>query len=189
MELLQNYRARKQLGLTDGNNGNELLDEMIRERLGEGFRNFMIVTPVKTSSNSRSNRASMVKSSEPNSPKQRIRFQSHHDESQNDLLSMIEGLEARIDFLETRNLDISESLGEAEGELLSLRKENADLKTERDHLSGQVQSLKAVVSSESSAEKVLERVSHTDQLDFKLEIYRQQIAVLNDELKKLKNPS
>ena len=190
MELLQNYRVRKQLGLCEKPPHNEALEDMINERLHESLREVFWLEPLFPQSGvQRSARSSMLKPSEPRSPRHRLRSQSFSNQSVRELMSMIEGLEARVDFLETRNQEISQSFEESQSELNSLRDMNAKIKAENEHFLSQVSSLKAVISSESSAGKVLERVRHTDHLEFKLEIYKQQISVLNDEISKLRNRS
>jgi hypothetical protein len=190
MELLQNYRARKQLDILQEPREADAIEDMIDERISQALRDAFWMEPLfPRSTAQRSARSSLIKSSEPVSPRQRSQSQSLSNQSVKELLSIVDGLESRVDYLEDRNQQMSQSLEEAQSELISIRELNACLKSENDHLSSQVRSLKAVVSSESSAGKVLERVSHTDQLEFKLEIYRQQISVLNEEINKLRNNS
>ena len=185
MDLLRNYQLRKQLGLIDDQPCDVNLTEIIEERLVESLRiafphvivSSILTPPVHTGG---------IRRHEPGSPRPKSRNQSVPSESDVELRSIIDALESRVDTLEGRNQHISQICEEQRAELERLRVENVAVNRERDRLESQIAGLRNMVSSESSAEKVLERVNHNDQLEFKLEIYRQQIAMLNEELNKLK---
>jgi len=186
MDLLRNYQVRKQLGLTEDEPGDINLDEILSEKLNEALRSAFPQVAVSSILNRPSARTSMIRWADGNSPRNKFRTNLFTDDSMVELRSIIDGLESRVDTLESMNQQMSQTCGSQQSELERLRLENVAIKKERDQLSSQIAGLKSVVSSESSAGKVLERVSHTDQLEFKLEIYRQQIAMLNEELEKLK---
>ena len=97
-------------------------------------------------------------------------------------------LESRVASVDSRNSALQVELDATKAELDLLRRKLADTTEDRDQLAQQVSKLRSVVSSESSAGKVLERVStsETSSLELKLGIYKQQILLLNEELDKLR---
>jgi chromosome segregation ATPase len=183
MELLRNYQLRKQLGLLGNTAGTEI---NIESRYGDRFKDAIRSEfqdwdqPLE-----RSRLHTPGPPSAAVSPRARSRTFVNLEQSRDQKL-IIEGLEERVDSLEARNMELSCRLMERDSEMASLKKQVCDLTNERDLLSSQIRSLKSVVTNESSAGKVLERVSHSDQLEFKLEIYRQQIAMMSEEIEKLK---
>lgn len=186
MDLLRNYQLRKQLGLIDDQSCDVNLSEIIEERLVESLRNAFPPVIVSSILNTPPVHTGGIRRHEPGSPRPKSRNHSFISESEVELRSIIDALESRVDMLESRNQHISQICEEQRAELERLRVENVAVNRERDRLESQIAGLRNMVSSESSAEKVLERVNHNNQLEFKLEIYRQQIAMLNEELNKLK---
>ena len=183
MELLRNYQLRKQLGLLNQSQSSQVT---LESRFGERFRDAIrtaFMESVDSKEHSRLHTPGPPSAAV--SPRARSRIFVNMEQSRDHKL-IIEGLEERVDFLEARNMELSSRLAERDSEMASLKKQVCDLTNERDLLSSQIRSLKSVVTTESSAGKVLERVSHSDQLEFKLEIYRQQIAMMSEEIEKLK---
>jgi hypothetical protein len=191
MEYLRNYQLRKELGLL----GDEVPLEITIERLyvskvSDSLRAAFFPSLATTTSATIRKEASRsftpFLGNSGMSPRSRSRLHSQLEESSSEMKQIIEALETRVDSLELRNSALSERLNLSDAENSTLREQISDLIGEREILYSQVKSLKSVMTTESSAEKVLERVSHSDQLEFKLEIYKQQIAMLTEELNQLK---
>jgi archaellum component FlaC len=105
-----------------------------------------------------------------------------------ELREIISGLEERVFELEVRNENLSNERESYFREAQDLRRKLSSISEERDKLADQVMKLKGVLASEACATRTLERASvPTASSELKLEIYRQQIVMLNAELAKLKN--
>lgn len=192
MELLRAYQLRKKLGLVQTVPESEYFDScdvqqqilaMYKEVLCAAQREkpMNMIAQSRVQSPSNRNRVG--------SPRHSLRITQQADHSTDELRQIIEALELRIDDLEARNDGLSQSTTSHNATLAFLQNELGRVTAERDHLSTQVASLRSVVSSESSAGRVLERVSHNENsgLEFKLEIYKQQVLMLNQELDKLRS--
>jgi len=104
-----------------------------------------------------------------------------------DTREIIYGLEDRLSALESRNNQLEDEHESHSKELQDVRHRLSSITEERDRLSEQVLRLKSIVASEGSAGKVLARTSiSAPSSDLKLEIYKQQILILNEELDKLR---
>lgn len=124
------------------------------------------------------------------SPNASFRLEASQNQFMNDMQPFIQGLEARIEDLEQRYADISNQFQVNLSDLELTRKKLNDVTVERDHLSQQLVNLKAIISSESDPVIILEKANSSDadsHLGFKLEIYKQQISFLHQEIEKLKN--
>jgi hypothetical protein len=186
--LLQNYRLRKELGLLDDGRIEESLCDLIDDRILNDMRSMFGTFCAPTSPTRRSYRRTFsIKSSEPSSPRPRSRSHLAPGRDDEQLRSIIDALEERIEYLEARNATLSRAYEESVSELEALRHSSTEIQSERDQLVKKLADLQAVVSSETRPEKVLERVNDPNQLEFKLEIYKQQILMLNEELDKLKH--
>lgn len=189
MEYLRNYQLRKELGLLSREDPLDVdVEHLYATKVIDSLRGLFLPKQVSSSAIRKEPSRSFTpfQGNSSLSPRTRSRFHSSNEETHHEMKLIIEALESRIDELESRNSEMSERLNSSYVEISTLRKQVSDLIGERDILSSQLSSLKSVVTTESSAGKVLERVSHSDQLEFKLEIYKQQIAMLTEELNQLK---
>lgn len=192
MELLRNYQVRKQLGLIEGRQPETGFDEAnIQRRIQAAYQQVFSKTQNQsiTQLGSRAQSPSIKNST--GSPSLSFHIGNVSSDS-SEMRQIIVALESRVDELEQRNIRLSSEERVREEEIIDLRRQIDLLRTENSRLSGQVSSLQLVVSSESSAEKVLERVNNHSEacnLEFKLEIYKQQIAILNREVAELKKVS
>jgi chaperonin cofactor prefoldin len=188
MELLRNYQVRKQLQLVQGAQDDDYDPDKLSARIEQAY---MSVFGNQVAANYQNSRpVSPTHRQKAGSPQTSFRLSQADEDSQRDFKVMMEGLEARIDSLEERNARLALDAEDKSKELHDIQKKLTDMTHDRDQFAAQVSMLKTVVSSESSAGKVLERVSareSTSNLEFKLEIYKQQIVMLNNELEKLRS--
>lgn len=184
MEILRDYQTRKQLGLVDEKGSLLAFDPAnLRNRILVAFnRAFAKVD----------NSLGMQADSNVRSPSTRkSRGSPSIDESSNveGLIRKVSDLEACVRELEEEKGMLSVRYEEGEMDHDQVRKQLAEARAENSKLKDQVRSLQSVISSENRAEKVLERANHAESsnLEFKIEIYRQQILMLNRELDELKS--
>ena len=108
-----------------------------------------------------------------------------------ELKEIISGLEDRVNDLEDRNAALREKYDVSSKEYHELKLKFDSVSEERNRLADQLSRMKDMVASESSASRILQRVSDVSPSaqshDLKLEIYRQQIVMLTEELSKLKS--
>lgn len=188
MELLRNYQVRKQLQLVQGAQDDEYDRDKISARIEQAYMSIFGNQVAAKYHNSRP--VSPTHRQKAGSPQTRFRVSQADDDSGRDFKVMQEGFEERIDSLEERNARLAIDSEDKSKELHDIRKKLTDMTHDRDQFAAQVSMLKSVVSSERSAAKVLERVSakeSTSNLEFKLEIYKQQILMLNNEVEKLRS--
>lgn len=192
MELLRNYQIRKQLGLIEASLPETGFDEAsIERRIQAAYQQVFSKTQNSSTTQVVSRAQSPSIKNSKRSPSASFHIGNESTDS-SEMRQIIVALESRVDELEQRNMRLSSEERVREEEVIDLRRQIDHLRTENRRLSGQVTSLQLVVSSESSAEKVLERVnnhSEASNLEFKLEIYKQQIAILNREVAELKKVS
>ncbi len=194
MELLRNYQVAKELGLIDGEPGKLEYDQAkLQQRIMDAYR--ARFNPISTK---------VDDSSRPSSPSRRKMTgatpsrtmtgtgegsSSSHDSQE--LREIIAGLEDRVNDLEDRNAVLREKYDLSSKEYHELKLKFDWLFEERNRLSDQLVRMKDMVASESSASRILQRISDVSPSaqshDLKLEIYKQQIVMLTEELSQLKN--
>jgi chromosome segregation ATPase len=192
MELLRNYQIRKQLGLIEASLPETGFDEAsIQRRIHAAYQQVFSKTQNSSTTQVVSRAQSPSIKNSKGSPSASFHIGNVSTDS-SEMRQIIVALESRVDELEQRNMRLSSEVRVREEEVIDLRRQIDQLRTENKRLLEQVKSLQLVVSSESCAEKVLERVnnhSEASKLEVKLEIYKQQIAILNREVAELKKVS
>jgi len=190
MDLLRNYQVRKQLGLIDGVcTKNEFDERIVQERISAAYRELFGQIQTETHRDESSRTLSPRRTPHRGSASASVRESSEALFETTEQRTNLDSQQTRIEELEERNRMLSSEKKGFEEDMLNLRKQLSGLEASNRKLLEKIDSLQSVVSTESKAEKVLERVSkaETSQVEFKLEIYRQQILMLNRELAELKS--
>ena len=195
MELLRNYQVAKELGLIDGPPGKYEYDqEKLRNRIMDAYRARFNIEPSRTDETSRPSSPSRRKTTGLTSSRTVTATATDipaTSEQLQEFREIISGLEDRVNDLEDRNAALREKYDLSSKEHHELQLKYNSLLEERNRLGDQLARMKEMVASESSATRILQRVSDVSPSaqshDLKLEIYKQQIVMLTEELSKLKS--
>lgn len=194
MDLLRNYQVAKELGIIDGDREPREYDtELLRKRILDAYKARFNPTSLQADQVSSPSSPSRRKttSSPPSRTATGIRDTANSSEFALELKAIISGLEDRVSDLEDRNESLREKCDQSSKEFHELKQRYTSVVEERDRLKDQMVRMKNMVASESTAGRILQRVSDTSNgsaqsSERKLEIYRQQIVLLTEELTKLK---
>jgi chromosome segregation ATPase len=168
---------------------NEFDERIVQERISAAYRELFGQIQTETHRDESSRTLSPRRRPHRGSASARVRETSEALFETTEQRTNLDAQQSRIEELEERNRMLSSEKKGFEEDMLNLRKQLSGLEASNRKLLEKIDSLQSVVSTESKAEKVLERVSkaETSQVEFKLEIYRQQILMLNRELAELKS--
>jgi hypothetical protein len=191
MEILRKYQVARELGFIDGvPEKYEYDNAKLRSRILEAYKARFCPAVDQTDSSSRPSSPSRRKpnSATPSRTVTLVGKETPSDSLVQELREIIAGLEDRVSDLEDRNASLREKCDISSRDCHEMNQRYTTMLEERDRLAEQVLRMKEMVASENSAGRILQRVSDPAQSsDLKLEIYKQQIMMLNAELAKLKS--
>ena len=194
MELLRNYQVARELGLIDSAQGSYEYDKRkLQARIMDAYKARFSPAVEQKSGCSRPSSPSRRKpnSNTPSRTVTSVEDVTPSDSQVQELREIIAGLEDRVKDLEDRNASLREKCDISSRECHEIKQKYSVVLEERSRLAEQLSRMKDMIASESSASRILQRVSDgsnpVQSSDLKLEIYKQQILMLNAELSKLKS--